>query len=417
MTIQETILTNTVTLDGSGNGSVKVGLTQASTVLAPRLGIVSTSTANNTPECILYRGSSTAPLAYIDSTFQGNGDSTGKVAGTLYYPGQFIWAVWTGGDAGATATFQVYAQQGLQSDNLQPESAGASFTANAMSPGQMTASLINSNLSNTIAAAIKAAGVPPIDNPQAVSVTFNQAVAAGATFTSPRLSIGQWQSLVGTMYIQETTGGGPGTNPYTRFTMDFSTASDNYDPLVREDWVVANGPLSFVSNYRNEIITPCYADTLTMTFKNYDSLPVQITWGLFGSYRTRSRSTLRSRWPDDYSGESTGLGSDNILMAVTTPNIPAGNNLNLGLMQLWEGPVTFNALYTGNPAARTIVCSIQPEPASVVNKTFQMTNDQTQSMTPTELILGRRPYGVTIFNQSAVTITATIMVTGQVQPM
>lgn len=250
----------------------------------------------------LYQGSPSTPLQPIDSTFQGGGDSSGKVGGTLYYPGQILWAVWIGGDPGAIGTLQVYGQQATTGDPLEPGPVGAGFTAQTLSPTQITNFLISSSLSTLIASAIQLAGVPPIDHPAAVSTVFNQAIAAGASWTSSRLSVAQYQSLVGTMFAQEQTGGGLGTNPYMRMQLDWSLVSDSYDTLIQEDWVGGIGPASFVNNYRHDYASPCYGDTLTLTVHNYDNKPIIFTYGLFGSYRTRVRSVLRgtparARWP------------------------------------------------------------------------------------------------------------------------
>lgn len=415
MTAQETILTNQVTLDGTGGGSCRILVEGAGIVFAPRLAIVSTSTATKLPECILYRGSAQAPVTVLDNTFTGNGDSTGKVGGTLYYTGQAIWAVWSGGDPGAQALLQVYGQIGAQSDLLQAGPVGPSFNASAMSPAQVAAGLINSTLSTVIAAAIQNAGVPPIDHPAGVSIIFGQTVVAGGDFVSARISVAQYQSIVGTFFAQETTVG-RGTNPYYRVRLQWSLVADRYDPLWTEDWVPTIGPFSFTSNYRNDYASPCYGDTLTISIHNYDSKDLTLTWGLFGSYRTRTRSVMRGRYPDDLSGESTGLGSDNILASWATPSVAPGGSASFGPpIQLFEGPVTVS----GNTSVGTgrILILPQPNPAVLGGALILQTNSG-GFWPPTPVILPRRTCTLQFQLDSTApgNAVAQIQIVGQVQP-
>lgn len=99
-----------VKLDGSGNGQVSLGPPSGATWRL-RLANVSTTGTANQPQCFLYRGSTSGPLEQVDSTYLGNSASSGKVAGAPFFAGQVLWAKWTGGDANATATLQVYGQQ------------------------------------------------------------------------------------------------------------------------------------------------------------------------------------------------------------------------------------------------------------------------------------------------------------------
>lgn len=105
----------TVVLDGSGNGQCAIG-PPAGTKWALRLATLAVSTSTNQPQGFLYRGSASGPLELIDSTYTGAQAASAKVGGALYYPGQRLWAVWKGGDPGATATVQVFGQQGARSD-------------------------------------------------------------------------------------------------------------------------------------------------------------------------------------------------------------------------------------------------------------------------------------------------------------
>lgn len=100
----------TVTLNGSGAG--QVSLTPPSgTMWQLSLAAVSTTSVINASQAFLYLGSSSGPLTLIDSTFLGNSASSGKVAGAPFYHGVYLWAVWSGADAGAVATLQAYGTQ------------------------------------------------------------------------------------------------------------------------------------------------------------------------------------------------------------------------------------------------------------------------------------------------------------------
>lgn len=92
-----------VKLDGTGAGTV---------VLSPKVGqewrltlasvLVSTHVAE--PQCSIYIGGAATPDAFVDGTFTGSLNSTDAVASHPVTPGQKVIAVWSGGDAGATAT-------------------------------------------------------------------------------------------------------------------------------------------------------------------------------------------------------------------------------------------------------------------------------------------------------------------------
>lgn len=101
----------TVVLDSNGDGRVAIAPPSgAAWQLA--LAVASTSGVTLTPTCKLYRGSSGGPISQVDSTFLGNSASSGKVAGLPFFSDQPLWAVWEGGDPGATATLQAYGLQG-----------------------------------------------------------------------------------------------------------------------------------------------------------------------------------------------------------------------------------------------------------------------------------------------------------------
>lgn len=97
----------TVKLNAAGAG--QVGLTPPSGVMW-QLSLATVSIPNPTliPQIILSTGNSNGPLTLIDSSYAGASASSGKVSGLPLYPGQWIWAAWTGADALAVATLQIY---------------------------------------------------------------------------------------------------------------------------------------------------------------------------------------------------------------------------------------------------------------------------------------------------------------------
>lgn len=115
-------------LDANGNGTAVLrpdvgqywapSLVQVSTAITPAntAGGGSVSAANSAL-CTLYRGS-VGPLNaanYVDDTFNGSGDSSSIVAGTIVMYGEAITAVWADGTPLDTAIMTVY---GRSSDNL-----------------------------------------------------------------------------------------------------------------------------------------------------------------------------------------------------------------------------------------------------------------------------------------------------------
>jgi hypothetical protein len=100
--------TATVVLDGSGNGTAKVGPTGAREVWSPAVASVSAATNVNEASCKIYVGDQPTPANFTDGTLSGStGDSTDRVAGSQVPLGWYVWAVWAGGDAGSVATLNV----------------------------------------------------------------------------------------------------------------------------------------------------------------------------------------------------------------------------------------------------------------------------------------------------------------------
>jgi hypothetical protein len=96
-----------VVLDGTGSGTASVGPSASGETWAvSSVGVhASTNTAEATAR--VYAGADASPRYFCDGTTWGStGDSTGNVAGTIAVGSQ-VWAVWTGGDPGATAYLTV----------------------------------------------------------------------------------------------------------------------------------------------------------------------------------------------------------------------------------------------------------------------------------------------------------------------
>lgn len=116
----------TVVLNGAGDGQVAIG-PPSGTKWTLNLATLAVSTSTKQPQGFLYRGGASGPLELVDSTYTGAQASSGKVGGLPYFSGQRLWAVWKGGDAGATATLQAYGQQGSRSDPFDASPPGEGF--------------------------------------------------------------------------------------------------------------------------------------------------------------------------------------------------------------------------------------------------------------------------------------------------
>ena len=98
----------TAVLDGTGAGTVKLGPVGPLEVWWPSVASVSVSTNVKEAQCRIYIGDSAVPANFIDGTLSGStGDSTDRVSGAQVRRGWFVWAVWSGGDAGAVATLNI----------------------------------------------------------------------------------------------------------------------------------------------------------------------------------------------------------------------------------------------------------------------------------------------------------------------
>ena len=99
--------TTDVQLDNSGNGNAKLGPYGPGEVWTPsNVSVICSSNASEA-QCKVYAGPAATPSYFKDITVDGStGDATDKC--NLPVPkGWYVWAVWTGGDPGATATLNV----------------------------------------------------------------------------------------------------------------------------------------------------------------------------------------------------------------------------------------------------------------------------------------------------------------------
>lgn len=95
-----------VTLDGSGNGRAQLGPVNQRESWQPAVVSVKTNQAPaavvNQAQCSIYCGPDTSDSNFVDGTLSGStGDSTSNVGGQAVNCGEYVFAVWTGGDPGA----------------------------------------------------------------------------------------------------------------------------------------------------------------------------------------------------------------------------------------------------------------------------------------------------------------------------
>ena len=98
----------TVALNGSGGGTARIGPAGAAEMWQPAIASVSVSTNASEAQCRIYIGDQPTQANYVDGTLSGStGDSTDRVSARPLKLGDYIWAVWSGGDAGSVATLNV----------------------------------------------------------------------------------------------------------------------------------------------------------------------------------------------------------------------------------------------------------------------------------------------------------------------
>lgn len=107
-----------VTLDGSGNGTARLTPDGPNEHWHPTIVSVKVSTNTLEAQCRIYSGPAPTDSWIVEGTLSGStGDSTDHITGheisrTRGDPA--IWAVWTGGDPGGTATVRVIGTKEFQ---------------------------------------------------------------------------------------------------------------------------------------------------------------------------------------------------------------------------------------------------------------------------------------------------------------
>lgn len=101
---------DTITLDGNGNGTAAVGPSAPGEVWSPdSTGITCTGVipATGTPTLFIYAGNGISPGTFIDSTYNVTSAASSLISGKQLFPGQQVFAVWSDGPPGQTATLAV----------------------------------------------------------------------------------------------------------------------------------------------------------------------------------------------------------------------------------------------------------------------------------------------------------------------
>lgn len=99
--------TAVVTLNGSGGGTAKVGPLSAREVWYPDNVAISITGATKQATANLFKGPDTTQSNFRDISTFGSGDSSGACNADTVRCGDYIWVVWTGGDAGKQAILTV----------------------------------------------------------------------------------------------------------------------------------------------------------------------------------------------------------------------------------------------------------------------------------------------------------------------
>lgn len=105
-----------VVLDGSGNGTVRLGPDGPHEHWYPTLVSVKCSTSAAEAGCKIYAGPAATDANFVAGTLSGStGDASDQVAGQEIAKTRtpYLWAVWEGGDPGATATLNVQGTKDL----------------------------------------------------------------------------------------------------------------------------------------------------------------------------------------------------------------------------------------------------------------------------------------------------------------
>lgn len=92
---------------GSGTVTLQVGPQGVGAQWAPdQAGIATSVGANDTATCAVYAGPQPLAPFLVAQSYAGGGDAIG-LAGITLQPGEFVFAVWSGGTAGSSAQLKV----------------------------------------------------------------------------------------------------------------------------------------------------------------------------------------------------------------------------------------------------------------------------------------------------------------------
>lgn len=100
----------TITLNASGNGTAQLGPASPGEVWRPTSVQISsggTVTVATLATCFIYAGALADASHLVDTTYNVFGAASGIISGRVIYPGQFVFAVWKGAAALASATLVV----------------------------------------------------------------------------------------------------------------------------------------------------------------------------------------------------------------------------------------------------------------------------------------------------------------------
>jgi len=102
-----------VILDGSGNGTAKIGPIRVREHWQPVSVSVAVASTNKEASAKAYLGSHVGADTFVSATASGSHGDTCGLGSQDIQPGMFVWVVWSGGDVGAKATMTVYGTYSL----------------------------------------------------------------------------------------------------------------------------------------------------------------------------------------------------------------------------------------------------------------------------------------------------------------
>jgi hypothetical protein len=100
----------TLTLTSGGNGTLQLGPDVPGETWYPasvQITSTGTTTVATLATCTIYAGNSAAPSNFVDATYNIFAAASSIIAGQVIHPGQYVFAVFAGAAALATATLVV----------------------------------------------------------------------------------------------------------------------------------------------------------------------------------------------------------------------------------------------------------------------------------------------------------------------